>query len=286
MKTELSFSKFQGCGNDFIIVDETHGQKTPDLARSRLARSLTDRHFKVGADGVIFIEKAKGTDGSMRLFEPAGNEADMCGNGIRCVASYLADKLGRSELDILTRDGIKHIRKVGAEFRVGMGKVRTKRRDLKEYVRDKGKDTDSMLRFPLATASGRINASIVNSGEPHIVIRVRDVDSVDVAAIGEEVNADKKRFPLGVNLNFVEVVGPHEIRIRTYERGVYDETLACGTGATACAAVALLLKWVKRGTVRVRPPGGTIKIEMDEDGRAFMTGPAQCEFKGQLLAEL
>ncbi len=286
MKLRLDFSKFQGCGNDFIIVDELSGRRTPDSVRSKLARSLTDRHFKVGADGIIFIEKARGVHGSMRLFEPAGNEADMCGNGIRCVASYLADELGKSELDILTRDGVKRIKRVGTQFRVDMGKVRTIRSDLSEYVKDKGKSGDSMLRFPLKTSMGKVNASIVNSGEPHIVMRVRDVGPVDVVAIGEEVNADTTRFPLGVNLNFVEVAGPHEIRIRTYERGVYDETLACGTGATASAAVALMLKWVRPGSVKVRPPGGTIKIEMDESGRAFMTGPAQCEFRGSLVAEL
>ena len=286
MRVKLDFSKFQGCGNDFIIVDELKGRKTPDTARSKLAKSLTDRHFKVGADGVIFLERARDVDGSMRLFEPAGNEAVMCGNGIRCVASYLADKLGKSKLDILTRDGVKHIVRVGDEFRVDMGIVRTERKDLKAYVMDKGRDTDSMLRFPLSAHAGKLNASIVNSGEPHIVIRVRNVAAIDVRALGEEINADVKRFPHGVNLTCVEVAGPHEIRIRTYERGVYDETLACGTGATASAAVALMLKWVKPGTVKVRPPGGTIEVELDMDGRAFMTGPAQCEFRGKLVAEI
>ncbi len=286
MRLQLDFSKYQGCGNDFIIVDELKGRKTLDAARSKLAKSLTDRHFKVGADGIIFLERAKGVDGSMRLFEPAGNEADMCGNGIRCVASYLANKLGKSELDILTRDGVKHIERVGEQYRVDMGIVRTQRRDLKPYVADKGRASDSMLRFPLRTLAGKLNASMVNSGEPHIVIRVRDVDAIDATTIGEKTNADTKRFPNGVNLNFVEVAGPHEIRIRTYERGVYDETLACGTGATASAAVALMLKWVKPGTVKVRPPGGTIKVELDKEGRAFMTGPAMCEFQGKLVADV
>ena len=286
MKIELVFSKFQGCGNDFIIVDELKGRRTKDSVRSKLAQSLTDRHFKVGADGIIFVERAKGADGSMRLFEPAGNEADMCGNGIRCVASYLSDKLGKNELDILTRDGVKKITMVGDEFRVDMGLIRTLRRDMREYVMDKGKPSDSMLMFPLRTRKGRLNASIVNSGEPHIVVRVSDVDPIDVPALGNEVNSDKKRFPKGVNLNLVEVVGPHDIKVRTYERGVYDETMACGTGATACAAVALLLKWVKPGTVKVHPPGGTIHVEMERSGRAFMTGPARCEFEGSLVAEI
>jgi diaminopimelate epimerase len=286
MRNQLKFKKYQGCGNDFIIIDETRGSTTSDGARSKLARSLTDRRFKVGADGILFVERAAGVDGSMRLFEPAGNEADMCGNGIRCVASYLSDKLGKPELDILTRDGVKHVVKRGNEFRVDMGVVRTTRSDLRAYVKDKGKGTDSMLRFPLRTTLGKLNASIVNSGEPHIVVRVHDIDAVDVVSVGEDVNSDKRRFPNGVNVNFAEVVGPHDVKARTYERGVYDETLACGTGATAVATVALLLKWVKRGTVRIRPPGGTIKIDLDADGRAFMTGPAVCEFEGRVTLKM
>ena len=286
MRRELSFHKFQGCGNDFIIVDEMSGSKTPDRFRSRLARSLTDRHFRVGADGIIFVERAKGVDGSMRLFEPAGNEADMCGNGIRCLAAYLSKKLGKTELDILTRDGVKHIVKARDEFTVDMGIVRVARKDLRDYVKDRGADDDSMLRFPLRISLGRLTASLVNSGEPHIVVRVRDLDAVDVPAMGEEVNEDARRFPGGGSINFVEVTGHHSIRIRTYERGVYDETLACGTGATACAAVALMLGWVKPGTVMVRALGGTIKVRIDKDGRAFMTGPASCEFEGRLVAEV
>ncbi|HEX7391660.1 MAG TPA: diaminopimelate epimerase [Thermoplasmata archaeon] len=282
MTKEFRFVKYQGCGNDFIIKDETEGPVTPDAERSRLAKALTDRHFKVGADGIIFVERAKGVAGSMRLFEPAGNEADMCGNGIRCVAAYLSKKLGKPEVDILTRDGVKHIVKVGEEYRVDMGIVRTTRKDLAKYVADKGSLADSMLSFDLVVSGNRVKGSIVNSGEPHIVVRSMDVSKEDVVAAGEALNGDKTRFPDGVNLNFVQVVGPHALRVRTYERGVYDETLACGTGATACAAVALMLKWVQPGPVKVMPPGGTMTIELAEDGRAFMTGPAEAEFEGRL----
>ncbi len=282
MKKDFKFIKYQGCGNDFIIKDETEGPVTPDDERSRLATKLTDRHFKVGADGVIFIEKSKGADGSMRLFEPAGNEADMCGNGIRCVAAYLSEKLGRDEVDILTRDGVKHIVKVGSDFRVDMGVVRTTRKDLAKYVSDKGSPGDSMLSFDVVLSGRKVKGSIVNSGEPHIVLMSKDVSREDIVAAGTEINSDKARFPGGVNLNYVQVTGPHELKVRTYERGVYNETLACGTGATACAAVALMLKWVKPGPVKVMPPGGALTIELAGDGRAFMTGPAEAEYEGLL----
>jgi len=286
MRREFDFVKYHGCGNDFIVRDETKGGRTSDRDRSKMSRFLCDRHFNIGADGILFVESAPGLDGSMRLFEPAGNEADMCGNGIRCIAAYLMEKLGKNEVDVLTRDGVKHIIGVKNDYRVEMGYIRTLRSDLRQYVSDRGKDSDTMLDFSVKVSGKTLRASIVNSGEPHIVVRVRDIDAVDAVAIGEEVNSDKSRFPGGVNLNFVKVIGPHTISVRTYERGVYDETLACGTGATASAGVALMRKWVEPGTVNVQTRGGKIKIRVEKDGRAFMTGPATKVFEGRITVEL
>ena len=286
MRYDFRFVKYHGCGNDFIIKDEIKGRRTPDGDRSKLAKLLTDRHFWVGADGVLFIERARGYDGSMRLFEPAGNEADMCGNGLRCVASYLMEKLGKDEVDVLTRDGGKHVVKVRNNYKVDMGLVRINRADLSEYVADTGSRDDSMLSFPLTIDGKRIKASIVNTGEPHIVVRVPDINSVDMVKLGEEVNRNRKRFPKYVNFNCIQVTGPRDISVRTYERGVFGETLACGTGATACGGVSLLLRFTKPDIVNVRTSGGRLKIEMGKDGRAFMTGPAVRVFDGRLVVEL
>lgn len=285
MKRDFKFVKYHGCGNDFILRDEVEVRPTPDRIRSRMAKDLTDRNFSVGADGVIFIERAKGVDASMRLFEPAGNEADMCGNGIRCVAAYLMTKLGKDSVDIRTRDGVKRIEKVGGEYRVDMGVVRTRRKDLRAYVMDKGKGADLMLGFKFRAGDREFSGSIVNSGEPHIVARARDIGSLDMKSIGDAVNKDRRRFPGGVNVNFVQVKDPHTILVRTYERGVYDETLACGTGSTAAAVVALLLKWVRPGTVNVITRGGRIRIQKGRDGRAFMTGPAIRAYEGRLCID-
>ncbi len=284
MKYDFRFVKYQGCGNDFILKDELEGPRTPDRDRSALARKLCDRHFKVGADGLIFVERSKGVDGSMRLFEPAGNEADMCGNGIRCIASYLTGKLGKSEVDVLTRDGVKHIVRKGDSYTVEMGLIRTKRKHLREYISDGGRASDSMMDVRIKAGMKTYQGSLVNSGEPHFVSKTDDLASLDVKAIGDAVNGNHKRFPKGVNLNFAQIVGPHRISIRTYERGVYDETLACGTGATASAAVALILGWVKPGLVEVKVRGGILEIKVDKDGKAFMTGPAEAEFEGVLSA--
>jgi len=286
MRRRLRFFKYQGCGNDFVIVDETAGRRTPDKIRSRLAKKLCDRHFEIGADGLIFIERARGADGSMRLFEPAGNEADMCGNGIRCVASYLSEKTKKSRVIILTRDGPKEVVRKGDEFRVNMGRVRTSRADLKAYLADKGKMTDSTLYVSVDADNRKLPGALVNTGEPHLVFESDDLESEDVVGVGEAINGDRKRFPGGVNVNFVQPVGKHDIKVRTYERGVYDETLACGTGATATAGVALLKGWVGAGAVRVHPPGGCITIEMSREGTAFMTGPATRVFEGLITVDV
>ena len=286
MRRRLRFAKYHGCGNDFIIIDEMDGKPTPDKLRSRLATILCDRHFQIGADGVLFLEKSRGVDGSMRLFEPAGNEADMCGNGIRCVASHLCEKLGKSRVKVLTRDGVKDIARTRAGYRVNMGKIRSTRETLKEYAVCRGKMTDSTLCFSVSAGTRMLSGALVNTGEPHLVLRSKDVRSEDVVAVGGAINRDRRRFPGGVNVNFVQTVGPHDIRVRTYERGVYDETLACGTGATASAGVALKKGWVRQGAVKVHPPGGCITVEVGANDVAYMSGPATKVFDGEIEVNL
>jgi diaminopimelate epimerase len=286
MQYTFEFFKYQGCGNDFVIIDEMKGPVTSDSDRSKLSRILCDRHFGIGADGIFFVEKAKDADGSMRLFEQDGGEADMCGNGIRCVASYLSGKLQKSDMDILTRDGVKHVSRLGNEYRVQMGPVRTQRRNLSRYITDEGNDSDMLLDLQVNVRDKIMTGSLVNTGEPHLVFRSENVKTVDIKNIAEEINRDRKRFPHGMNVNFMQIIGPHEISNRTYERGVYDETMACGTGATASAAVSLLLRLVKSGPVKVNARGGNITIEIDGQGNAQMTGPANEVFEGKLTIDI
>ena len=286
MRHTLRFRKYQGCGNDFVLVDEMGDGRTSDEDRSALAKKLCDRHFGIGADGLIFIELADGCDGSMRLFEPAGNEADMCGNGLRCVAAYLSEKLGKDALSILSRDGVKLVTRSDAEYRVDMGPVRTLRRDIEQYIKDEGQPTDSMLGVPLYREDDSSRACILNTGEPHIVVFTEDISQVDVPKVGADLNSDRARFPLGININFVQVEGPDEISVRTYERGVYDETMACGTGATACAAASFLSGKVTGRRVNVSTKGGLLRIDVQEDGRSFMTGPADKVYEGEIEVDL
>lgn len=286
MRLRISFEKYHGCGNDFILKDELVGSRTPDAIRSKVAKVMCDRHFSVGADGVIFVERGRGCDGSMRLFEPAGNEADMCGNGLRCVAAFLMERTGKKVVRIMSRDGVKIVKRTGPQYTVDMGLVRIGREHLKEYISDARKTKPDLMNIPVPTGGRKIHGSIISTGEPHIVVKTKDLDSVDVRQIGDLVNADHRRFPKGVNINFVEVARPGKIRVRTYERGVYDETLACGTGATASAAVAKLKGWVKDRRVRVDALGGCLTIELPKDGRAYMTGPAVKVFEGTAEIEV
>ncbi|UCE80356.1 MAG: diaminopimelate epimerase [Methanobacteriota archaeon] len=284
MTRRMDFVKYQGCGNDFIIVDEMEGDTTPDDDRSKLAKSLCDRRFGIGADGLIFIEPTRDADCSMRLFEPAGNEADMCGNGLRCVASFISDRIPEPDrnVTILTADGIKEVRKEDSEFTADMGEVRSTRSYLEDYVSDPGSPDDSMLDFEVDFCGCRHQGSLLNTGEPHIVIFTEDVSSIDLVRAGTQVNSNRNRFPAGVNLNFVQTMGACDISVRTYERGVYDETYACGTGATACAAAAVLKGVVTDTRVIVTTRGGILTIELLPDGRALMTGPAKRVFSGNV----
>lgn len=286
MRYLFEFIKYQGCGNDFILRDEIKHKATPDSDRSKMSKILCDRHFGIGADGILFIESAKGVDGSMRLFEQDGGEADMCGNGIRCVGAYLMEQTGKSEVNVLTRDGVKHVSRISNEYRVQMGVVRTSRQDLARYLTDGGDCSDTLLDLSVRVGERAMRGSLVNTGEPHLVFQSEDVAGVDLVGIAEAINRDRTRFPRGMNVNFMQVVGPHEIRNRTYERGVYAETMACGTGATASAAVALLLHLVEHGPVRVDTRGGRLTIEIDDEGHALMTGPATPVFEGKMTIVL
>lgn len=282
MIRKLEFEKFHGCGNDFIIVDEMRGRRTPDRERSRLAKILTDRHFGIGADGIIFVEPATGADASMRLFEPAGNEADMCGNGMRCVGAYVMERQGKDSVRVLSKDGVKTVTRTREGYSVEMGMVRTTGRFLKKYYTGVVRDSEPMMRVRIRAGRLSMVGALVNSGEPHFVTKAAEIGSLNVRGIGDTVNADRRLFPLGVNLNFVQPVSPRSIRIRTYERGVYDETLACGTGATASAAVALMLGWVRGGPVTVVARGGAMRITLISGGTAVMSGPAVRVFEGSI----
>lgn len=286
-KVEFKFVKYEACGNDFVLKDERHGIRVVEKEKPKLAKKLCNRHFGIGADGVIFAGFSEKADARMQLFDPEDREAFMCGNGIRCVADYLYNELKNDKLLIDTRDGLKKITRVGANlYRVNMGRLRFLMEDMKSFFKGDFSDDEKLLDKELVFPHlGKIRVSIVNSGEPHLVIFARDIETQDIIKYGKNITQNFELFPHGVSTDLCEVTDCGTIKVRTYEAGVYYETLACGTGATACAGVAYFTNRVKTRKIRTITNGGEMTIEIGEDS-LFMTGAAHKVFDGKIYLEI
>jgi len=267
---EIPFAKLHGNGNDFIVIDEYEKIVIPDDMKGQFAAVYCDRRFGIGADGVIYLMKSARSDCRMRLLQPDESEAEMCGNGIRCLAKFASD--ARYVKDSCTVETLA-------------GPISVAMKDTED-----GFTATVTMTPPLfdrkdipATGSGDYKERIgdydvhaVNTGVPHAVIMVDAVDAIDVAAVAPAIRRHAT-FPNGANVNFMEKTAENSIRIRTFERGVEEETLSCGTGATASAAIAHKLGLVGE-TVEVETRGGPLTIYL-QDG-AKMQGPATTVFTG------
>jgi diaminopimelate epimerase len=271
---EIDFTKLHGNGNDFVMIDEYDGVVIPDPMKGEFAASFCDRHFGIGADGVLYLSKAAATgDLRMRLFQPDQSEAEMCGNGVRCFAKYAFDNslIGKKAV-IETMAGLMPV-EIGNTDEEIMVKVLMPepKFDRKDIPATGSGDYDEQI--------GEYEVFAVNTGVPHAVIFVPSVEAVDITAVSPGIRYHKT-FPAGANVNFVEKTGTDEIRIRTYERGVEDDTLSCGTGATACAAVAHKLGYTGV-TICVGTEGGPLNIYLGKE--TFMEGPASTVFTGTII---
>ncbi len=224
----IPFTKMVGTGNDFVVVDAA----ARPLGRLRgrwgaVSRTLCDRHTGIGADGVLVLERSRVAEARMRVFNPDGSEATMCGNGARCVARYLQERIRRRG------DGQAA---VTIETRAGLIAARVLDRRVAMRLTD---PTALRLDLTLAVAGRRLRLGIVNTGVPHAVVPVASLDAVDVARLGRLIRRHRAFVPWGTNVDFVQPDARHpaRLRVRTYERGVEGETLACGTGVAASAVV-------------------------------------------------
>jgi diaminopimelate epimerase len=269
---EIPFTKLHGNGNDFVIIDEYEKIIIPDEMKGQFAAIYCDRRFGIGADGVIFLSKSEKSMLKMRIFQPDESEAEMCGNGIRCLAKYAFDAgYTKESYTVETPAG---------EIGVVMGY----RED--EFSATLTMPTPKFDRKDIpATGDGEYKERIgefdvyaVNTGVPHAVIIVDAIDAIDVEAAAPPIR-HHTTFEKGANVNFVERTGPDSIRIRTFERGVEEETLSCGTGATASAAVVHKLGYTG-DIVNVETRGGPLTIYL-RDG-AKMEGPATTVFFGKI----
>ncbi len=278
----MKFVKMHGAGNDFVVIDGTK-EGVAEEQLPNLARRACDRHMGVGSDGIILVLPSRTANFRMRMFNPDGSEAEMCGNGIRCFGKYVFDRKmhGDVVLSVETLSGIKTL-KLNA---VG-GKVRTVRVEmgepklLRSEIPMKGANT-KVISEPLKVAGKKLAITCVSIGNPHCATFVDSVDSYPVEKIGPQFE-NHPHFPQRTNVEFVEVVGRDEIKMRVWERGA-GETLACGTGACAAAVASILNDKVSR-KVTTRLPGGDLLIEWMGDGKLFLTGPAEELFEGRIGA--
>jgi diaminopimelate epimerase len=278
---KLKFVKMHGAGNDFIVVDGTT-EKIIEDDLPELSKRICDRHFGVGGDGLIIVLHSNVADFRMRIFNPDGSEAEMCGNGVRVFAKYIYDRKMHKDvvMTVETLAGIKTL-----EINATGDKAKTVRVDMGEpkllrfEIPMRGKPDVKVIGEPLRVAGKRIEITCVSMGNPHCVVFVDDVDHYPVGKMGPLIENHPK-FPARTNVEFVEVINPSEMRVRTWERGV-GETLACGTGACASVVAGSLNgKTLRKVTVHLR--GGDLNIEWADNNRLLMTGPAEEVFEGKL----
>ncbi len=276
----MRFYKYHGTGNDFVVVDGFSGTPPPTPGQ---VEAWCRRHTGIGADGVIYAcPPIAGGDARMRIFNADGSEAEMCGNGIRCLAKFLYERAGMAKTDMLieTKAGVKSIRlSVAAgevrEVEVDMGLPELASPDLPPPDHPEEPGVVSID----TRAWGRLRAFCVSMGNPHCVIAVEDASTAPVATLGPEIERHPL-FPKRTNVEFMEARDGDLIVLRVWERGV-GETQACGTGACAAAVAAANLA-KRRFPLRIALPGGTLVISADENGHLLMRGPAVEVFRGEL----
>ena len=274
---KLSFTKMQGCGNDYIYFNCLDGEiESPE----KLSVILSDRHFGIGGDGIILICASSIADAKMRMFNADGSEGKMCGNGTRCIAKYLYDKgiVRKNRISLETLSGIKYIdikanNGVMQTATVNMGKAVLKASEIPVIYSE-----DSMIGKRHCFKDGEYTVTCVSMGNPHCVIFTEKTDELDLEKIGKNFECDPI-FPEKVNTEFVEILGPSELKMRVWERGS-GETLACGTGACAVAVAACENGICKKGEdITVHLKGGDLIIKYTDDA-VFMTGSAEIVFEG------
>jgi diaminopimelate epimerase len=262
-----------GNGNDFVLIDEFRGEVIPEEEKASFVRAVCHRNFGVGADGALFVQPSEKADVKFRYFNSDGSEAEMCGNGIRCFSRYVVEEGYVGErLRVETLAGILELEVTkddGWWVKVDMGKPKFRREEIPAEV--------DVWGYEFEHEGKRFKLYAANTGVPHVVVFVDDLD-FDIVPIARKIRYSEI-FPEGTNVNFAKVEG-NSITIRTYERGVEAETLSCGTGSVAVAAVANRLGLTGR-EVEVRTKGGLLKIELT-DNTAYMTGGASRVFDGIL----
>lgn len=285
----MKFTKMQGCGNDYVYVNG-FTEKLPPEKKPELVRFLSDRHFGIGGDGVIFINPSEEADFEMEMYNADGTRAQMCGNGIRCVAKFVYDKgLTDSErITVVSAGSIKYLdltvekNPLRPEER---GRVKTVRVNMGSPILEPEKipvlaEGEAVVNQPIYVEDREYRMTCVSMGNPHAVIFTEGVADMKLEQVGP-LFENHVRFPERVNTEFVEIIDRRNVFMRVWERGT-GETLACGTGCCA-TAVACVLNGLTEPEVTVKLLGGELLIEWDrEQNIIYMTGPAATVFEGEI----
>ncbi len=264
----FKFTKMSGAGNDFIVFDNRDG-KIPE-ERSEFIRRICQRRFSVGADGVLILENSDRAHFKMRYYNADGGEAEMCGNGGRCISRYAyLKKIAPAKMSFETVSGIHYAEVSGENVKLRMQAPR-----------------DLSLHLPIELNGQEISVNFINTGVPHVVLFVDNVAAIDVKKLGEEIRYHRRFMPEGANANFVQIINQGQIKIRTYERGVEAETFACGTGTVAAAVVGAALGRLKSPVEATTQGGALLKVYFDildkQAKNMFLEGDAKVVFEGIL----
>ncbi len=284
----MRFTKMQGLGNDYVYVN-CFQEKVENP--SETAKRISDRHFGVGADGLILIGPSEQADFEMAMYNADGSRGEMCGNGIRCVAKYVYDYglTDKTSISVETLGGIKYLDLTIEDgkavlVRVDMGRPELRAREIPIICEaadgESAADEAQVIDEPIVVGGMEYSMTGVSMGNPHAVVFLEDVEGFDIEKIGPKFE-NHERFPRRINTEFVRIIDRERIEMRVWERGS-GETLACGTGACA-AVVASILNGLAGRKVTVKLKGGDLLVEWDqESGKVYMTGPAEVVFDGEI----
>ena len=275
----MKFTKMEGLGNDYIYVN-CFQEKVEQP--QKLAIQYSDRHFGIGSDGLILIMPSEVADFRMDMYNSDGSQAEMCGNGIRCVGKYVYDYglTQKTQITVETLAGIKTL-----NLHVERGKVKLVTVDMGSPILQSSlipvvSEKPEVVNEPITVAETVYQVTCVSMGNPHAVVFVDNVKELPLETIGPKFE-HHAWFPRSINTEFVEVLNPHEVNMRVWERGA-GETLACGTGACA-SAVACILNHMTENEITLHLVGGDLRVQWDRDkNRIFMTGPATVVFDGEI----
>ncbi len=277
----MKFTKMHGCGNDYIYVDGSR-EKIPAEKKPELVKKLSDRHFGIGGDGVIFINPSNEADFEMEMYNMDGSRGEMCGNGIRCVAKFVYDKglTDKNKISVISCGKIKYLDLIVEEGKVSTVKVNMGAPVLKAVDIPVISDQEQVISERIEVENNIYEMTCVSMGNPHAVIFVEDVSDFPIEKIGP-LFEKHVRFPNYINTEFVKVLDDKTVEMRVWERGT-GETLACGTGACA-TVVACVLNGLTKEEVTVKLLGGNLQVKWDREADlVYMTGPASTVFEGEI----